>query len=85
MTEPADAAPGSTPEAGAPARDGDHTGGEGPTPPSRGDASPEPAESTPATPAKTVYLCDICGEPMLDLHCKLICEHCGFKRDCSDP
>jgi len=30
-------------------------------------------------------LCDICGYPMLDIHCKLICRHCGFMRDCSDP
>jgi hypothetical protein len=29
--------------------------------------------------------CDICGFPMLDVHCKLICRHCGFMRDCSDP
>lgn len=29
--------------------------------------------------------CDICGGPMLDLHCKLICNRCGYKRDCSDP
>ncbi len=32
-----------------------------------------------------VYLCDLCGHPMLNLHCKLICEQCGYKRDCSDP
>ena len=30
-------------------------------------------------------LCDICGRPMLDVHCKLICRNCGFMRDCSDP
>lgn len=29
--------------------------------------------------------CDLCGALMLDLHCKLICRRCGFKRDCSDP
>ncbi len=29
--------------------------------------------------------CDICGFPMLDVHCKLICRNCGFMRDCSDP
>jgi len=29
--------------------------------------------------------CDICGVPMLDVHCKLICRNCGFMRDCSDP
>ncbi|NKE69355.1 hypothetical protein MNODULE_01125 [Nitrospiraceae bacterium HYJII51-Mn-bac16s-1-B09] len=35
--------------------------------------------------AKKLYWCDLCGAPMLDLHCKLICRRCGFKRDCSDP
>ena len=29
--------------------------------------------------------CDICGRPMLDRHCKLICLNCGYRRDCSDP
>ena len=29
--------------------------------------------------------CDICGFPMLDVHCKLVCRNCGFMRDCSDP
>ena len=29
--------------------------------------------------------CDICGDTMLELHCKLKCEKCGFFRDCSDP
>ena len=29
--------------------------------------------------------CDICGAPMLELHCKLVCTRCGYKRDCSDP
>lgn len=31
------------------------------------------------------YGCDFCGHMMLDLHCKLRCERCGFVRDCSDP
>jgi len=29
--------------------------------------------------------CDVCGARMLNLHCKLRCENCGFFRDCSDP
>lgn len=32
-----------------------------------------------------VFYCDVCGNVMLDLHCKLVCERCGYKRDCSDP
>lgn len=30
-------------------------------------------------------LCDICGHPMIDWHCELICTNCGFRRDCTDP
>lgn len=29
--------------------------------------------------------CDLCGAPMLERHCKLICVRCGYQRDCSDP
>ncbi len=29
--------------------------------------------------------CDLCGGPMLDRHCKLVCQNCGYQRDCSDP
>ena len=30
-------------------------------------------------------VCDVCGGPMIDRHCKLVCERCGYQRDCSDP
>jgi hypothetical protein len=26
-----------------------------------------------------------CGAAMIELHCKLRCDNCGFMRDCSDP
>lgn len=29
--------------------------------------------------------CDLCGGPMLDRNCKLVCLRCGYQRDCSDP
>lgn len=29
--------------------------------------------------------CWICGGPVIQLHCKIICRNCGFMRDCSDP
>lgn len=35
--------------------------------------------------APEVFYCDLCGNVMLNLHCKLICERCGYRRDCSDP
>jgi hypothetical protein len=50
-----------------------------PTPPSK--EIPEER----GKPGKIICRCDLCGSPMLDLHCKLICLRCGFKRDCSDP
>lgn len=46
------------------------------------------AEATPHANGEqqpAVYVCDLCGNTMLDLHCKLVCERCGYKRDCSDP
>jgi hypothetical protein len=42
--------------------------------------------SLPSTPDhEPVFFCDLCGSVMLNLHCKLVCERCGYKRDCSDP
>jgi hypothetical protein len=53
---------------------------------SRVDTLSESAEGrVPAQTEKQIYLCDLCEVPMLNLHCKLICEQCGYKRDCSDP
>ena len=36
-------------------------------------------------PEEQTFYCDLCGNVMLNLHCKLVCEQCGYKRDCSDP
>ena len=36
-------------------------------------------ESTPG------LACELCGGPVLDRHCKVVCLNCGFHRDCSDP
>jgi hypothetical protein len=30
-------------------------------------------------------VCDLCGSPMRESHCKLVCDQCGYVRDCSDP
>jgi rubrerythrin len=37
------------------------------------------------TTQQDVYICDVCGAEMLEIHCKIICPRCGFMRDCSDP
>ena len=29
--------------------------------------------------------CEVCGTRMYDLHCKISCPNCGYRRDCSDP
>ncbi|HSJ08967.1 MAG TPA: hypothetical protein VK928_03615 [Longimicrobiales bacterium] len=29
--------------------------------------------------------CDLCGAPMKEWHCRIICTSCGYQRDCSDP
>ena len=29
--------------------------------------------------------CDLCGQFMLGIQCKLRCSNCGYIRDCSDP
>jgi carbonic anhydrase/acetyltransferase-like protein (isoleucine patch superfamily) len=31
------------------------------------------------------YRCEICGGPVLERHCKVLCLNCGYQRDCSDP
>lgn len=36
-------------------------------------------------PDATIHHCDLCGAPMLDRHCRLVCPRCGYQRDCSDP
>ena len=36
------------------------------------------------TPKDDTY-CWVCDGPVTKRHCKIICEQCGFVRDCSDP
>lgn len=37
------------------------------------------------TPHATHPVCDLCGGPVEERHCKIVCLNCGFQRDCSDP
>ncbi|MFN8444057.1 MAG: 8-oxo-dGTP diphosphatase [Caldilineaceae bacterium] len=49
--------------------------------------SPEPKTGSQFaiyTPADDTY-CWMCNGPVVKRHCKIICEACGFTRDCSDP
>ncbi|MBM4182739.1 MAG: hypothetical protein FJ207_00780 [Gemmatimonadetes bacterium] len=47
----------------------------------RSDVAPRGAP----TPPPGGPVCDLCGHPMRESHCKLICDQCGYTRDCSDP
>lgn len=29
--------------------------------------------------------CWVCGAAVVAVHCKIVCQNCGFTRDCSDP
>jgi rubrerythrin len=45
-----------------------------------------PAKEGPTMAATSdVHLCWVCGHVMREIKCKIICPHCGFTRDCSDP
>ena len=36
-------------------------------------------------PKTKQVICDLCGHPAIELHCKIRCLNCGYMRDCSDP
>jgi hypothetical protein len=35
--------------------------------------------------SELVHTCERCGERMEERKCKIICQNCGYYRDCSDP
>jgi hypothetical protein len=53
----------------------------------RDDAPAPPDSPAPGPPpaAEPEYRCDLCGAPMEEWHCRIICNFCGYQRDCSDP
>lgn len=61
---------------------GDERGNEHPAPPAHQTA--EAAAASPKEP-QNAPRCDLCGHAMRESHCKLICDQCGYIRDCSDP
>ena len=44
----------------------------------------EPLESE-TVPEEEGEVCWVCGELVIERHCKIVCQVCGFTRDCSDP
>ncbi|MFN8487690.1 MAG: 8-oxo-dGTP diphosphatase [Caldilineaceae bacterium] len=55
-------------------------------------AEPQVTPPLPAPPAfKPVYqpaddtYCWMCNGPVVKRHCKIVCQLCGFTRDCGDP
>jgi hypothetical protein len=47
---------------------------------------PEPdGESKEADTSVRKTYCDLCGSEMYEWHCRIVCESCGYQRDCSDP
>lgn len=63
----------------------DQVGGDGTSEADGGVEPPRGVNGSGRGAAVEVFYCDLCGSVMLNLHCKLICEQCGYKRDCSDP
>jgi len=35
--------------------------------------------------AASAPVCELCGGPAMERHCKIVCLSCGYQRDCSDP
>jgi 8-oxo-dGTP diphosphatase len=48
-------------------------------------ATPTPNSFPPAPRPRDDQECWRCGAPVTKRHCKIVCETCGFMRDCSDP
>jgi hypothetical protein len=53
-----------------------------PKPPPGPEVKDQPACPLPAIPRKPT--CPLCGEPLLDRHCNLMCPNCGYTEDCSE-
>ncbi len=43
----------------------------------------QPPQKTPQT-ARREYTCDVCGFLMVESKCKITCQNCGNRFDCSD-
>lgn len=54
-------------------------------PPSKHTSPQEETRASGPSESPRIWTCDLCGTSMLDRHCKLVCQGCGYVRDCSDP
>ncbi len=59
--------------------------GEGEADAAPADAGAPPPEAPSPTRGTPGLACELCGGPVLDRHCKIVCLNCGYQRDCSDP
>jgi hypothetical protein len=50
-----------------------------------GERPPADGSVEPTREAEPEHRCDLCGAPMLEWHCRIVCTFCGYQRDCSDP
>ncbi len=48
------------------------------------DENAEASTETGSHDPEPVYVCDRCGAPMHESHCKVVCPNCGARWDCSD-
>jgi hypothetical protein len=70
------------------ARDGSDAQGDGAVPGARNQHEPPTesgSEDDPGRDSIDQPRCDLCGAPMHEWHCRIICTFCGYQRDCSDP
>jgi hypothetical protein len=60
-----------------------------PTPPRenplRAPGAPDLRPGQPLEMPEEETACWVCGGQVIEHHCKIICQVCGFTRDCSDP
>lgn len=46
---------------------------------------PQPVGKWPAGTSQADRVCWVCKGPTIYHQCKIVCQACGFMRDCSDP
>ena len=47
--------------------------------------APESRPLTRTALAEPIHVCERCGTRMEERKCKILCNNCGYYRDCSDP